>query len=108
MEFVLVHKPVGMLPPEVMKLTIEMAKKLAAKPEEFVPKGKLIASYYAIGAQAIYCIWDVPNVEALAPVLRQMSIVGWNTEVIPAQKAEVAIANIEKAMQAVQAQMAGK
>ena len=107
MEFVLIHKPVGTIPPEVMKLTLEMVKKLVAKPEEFVPNGKRIASYYAIAEQAAYCIWDVPNFEALEPFLRQMTLVGWNTEVIPAQKVEVAIANLEKAMQAMQAQMAG-
>jgi hypothetical protein len=108
MEYILIHKPIGILPPEVMKLTMEMARKLGAKPQEFVPGGKLIASYYAIGGQAVYCIWDAPNIEALAPLLRNMSIAGWNTEVIPAERAEVALANIEKAMQAMQAQMMGQ
>lgn len=107
MEFVLVHKPVGTIPPEMMKFVVEIAKKMMAKPEEFVPQGKMIASYYAISQQAVYCIWDVPSLEALTPMLRQMSTLYWNTEVIPAEKAEVAVANIEKAMQDMQAQMAG-
>ena len=99
MEFVLIHKPVGMLPPEMMKRSVEQAKKMMANPQEFVPTGKMIASYFAIGAQAVYCIWDVPNIEALAPMLRQMAGGGWDTEVVPAEKSEVALANIEKAMQ---------
>ena len=32
MECILIHKPIGALPPEVMKLTLDMAKKLGAKP----------------------------------------------------------------------------
>jgi len=108
MEFVLVHRPIGLMPPEAMKPFLETAKKLCANPQAFVPGSKLIGSYYAIGAQVIYCIWDVPNIEALAPLLRNMSVSGWNTEVVPAEKAEVALANIAKAMEAIQAQMMGK
>jgi hypothetical protein len=108
MQFVLIHKSLGMATPEVMKFTIETAKQLCANPQAFVPGGKVIASYYAIGAQAIYCIWDVPNVEAFSDLLRNMSLVGWNTEVIPAESAEVAIGNIEKAVQGLMAQMMPK
>jgi hypothetical protein len=97
MEYILIHKPVGALPPEAMKFTLDMAKKLGANPLAMVP-----------GAQAVYCIWDTPNMEALAPLLRNMSIGGWNTDVIPVEKAEVAIPKIEKAMQDLQAQMMGK
>jgi hypothetical protein len=67
--------------------------------------GKVIASYYAIAAPAIYCIWDVPNFDALAPMLRNMSLVGWSTEVIPAEKAEDALPKLEKAWQDVQNMM---
>jgi hypothetical protein len=108
MEYILIHKPVGALPPEAMKFTLDMAKKLGANPLAMVPGAKLESSYYAIGAQAVYCIWDTPNMEALAPLLRNMSIGGWNTDVIPVEKAEVAIPKIEKAMQDLQAQMMGK
>jgi hypothetical protein len=108
MEFILVHKPIGALPPEVMKLTMEMAKKLAMNPQEFVPGGKCVSSYYALGAQAVYCTWDVPKIESLAPLLRNMSVAGWNTEVIPVEKAETAMVSIEKAMQDMMAQMKGK
>ena len=105
MEFILIHKPIGVLPPEVMKYTMEMAKKLAVNTQEFVPGGKVVSSYYALGAQAVYCTWDVPKVEALAPLLRNMSVAGWNTEVIPVEKAEAAMVSIEKAMQEMMAPM---
>ncbi len=105
MEFVLVHRPIGMLAPESMKPTLETAKKMCANPQAFVPGGKVIASYYAIGEPTIYCIWDVSSFDALAPMLRNMSLVGWSTQVIPAEKAEIAIPKLEKAWQDVQAQM---
>jgi len=105
MEFILIHKPIGVLPPEVMKYTMEMAKKLSVNAQEFVPGGKVVSSYYALGAQAVYCTWDVPKVEALAPLLRNMSVAGWNTEVIPVEKAEAAMVSIEKAMQEMMAPM---
>ena len=44
-----------------------------------------------------------PNFDSVAPMLRQMMAAGWNTEVIPVEKSEVAIANMEKAMQTMQA-----
>lgn len=103
MEYVLVHKPAGILSPEIMKLTMEKAKQLAANVPAFVPGGKLLCSYYAVAIQEIFCVWDLPNVESITPVLRQMSAAGWNTEVIPVEKTEVAIANLEKAMQQMQA-----
>ena len=99
MQFVLVHKGPGIIPPEGMKLTLDMAKRLGANPQAFVPGGKVIASYYAIGAQTIFCIWDVPQAEALSSLIRNMSLVGWNTDVIPAESAEVAIPHLEKAFQ---------
>lgn len=108
MEIILVHKPIGLIPPESMKLSMDRAKELCAKPQEFVPGSKLIGSYTAIGAQVIFCIWDVPNTESLLPLLRNMSIAGWNTEIIPVERTEVAIPNIEKAMAAMQAQPVGR
>jgi hypothetical protein len=103
MEYIFVHKPIGLLPPEVMKLTMEKAKQLSTNVQAFVPGGKLITSYYAVAAQAIFCIWDLPNFDSVAPMLRQMMAAGWNTEVIPVEKSEVALANMEKAMQTMQA-----
>ena len=102
MEYVLIHKPVGLLPPEAMKLTFDNAKKLMANTQAFVPGGKCTASYLAIGEQVMFCNWDVPNIDSLTNLLRQMSIAGWNTEVIPVERAEVALPKIEKAMQEMQ------
>ena len=108
MQFVLVHKAIGITPPEGFKFVLETAKQLCANPQAFVPGGKVIASYYAIAAQTIFCIWDVPNVEAFSNMLRNMSLVGWNTEVIPAESAEVALPKLEQALQGLLAQMKGK
>jgi hypothetical protein len=103
MEYILIHKPIGLLPPEAMKLTMEKAKQLSANVQAFVPGGNLIASYYAVAVQEIFCVWDLPNFESIAPVLRQMMAAGWNTEVIPVEKSAVALANMEKMMQTMQA-----
>jgi hypothetical protein len=37
MEFLLIHKLMGVVPPEMMTASIEMGKKLVAKPGELVP-----------------------------------------------------------------------
>lgn len=89
MEVLLVHKVVGVLPPETLKAGAEMGKKLIAKPKDFVPGGKLISSYAARGIYMIVCVWDVPNVDSLMPVMEQMKMVGWNTDIIPVEKTEV-------------------
>jgi hypothetical protein len=101
-EYVLIHKPIGLLPPEVMKLTFENAKKLMANTDAFVPGGKCTSSYMALGEQVIFCNWDVPRIEAFTNLLRQMSIAGWNTEVIPVERADAALPKIEKMMQELQ------
>jgi hypothetical protein len=88
-EVLLVHKVVGVLPPEMMKTGAEMGKKLLAKPKDFVPGGKLISSYAARGIYMMVCVWDVPSVDSLMPVMEQMKMVGWNTDIIPVEKTEV-------------------
>jgi hypothetical protein len=102
-EVLLVHKAIGVVPPDMMAASVEMGKKLTAKPGEFVPGGKLIASYMARGIMMIVCLWDVPSLEALMPVTEQMKMGGWNTDVIPVEKTEVAIVKFEKALQAMKA-----
>lgn len=100
MEFILIHKAIVPLPPEAGKAMFEFGRKLLAKPGEVVPGGKLIASYAARGQWTGVCIWDVPNVEALMPFLEQMSAFGWNNEVIPAEKMEVHMEKLAKALEA--------
>ena len=103
MEVVLLHKAIGLLPPEMLAASIEIGKKVAAKPEELVPGGKLIASYFARSLSLVVCIWEVPNLEALMPMVEQLNMLGWNTEIIPVEKTEVHLEKVEKALQAFQA-----
>ena len=103
MEVLLIHKPAGLLPPELMAASLEIGKKLEANPGEIVPGGKMIASYSARGLSMIVCIWEVPNMEALMPLEEQMNMLGWETDTIPVEKMEVAIPKFEKALQAMQA-----
>jgi hypothetical protein len=100
MEFILTHKPRGIIPPEAMAAAAEQLRKLLAKPEDFVPGGKVIAAYAARSKSFTVCIWDVPSAEALCPFLEQLSMAGWDTDVIPAEKTTV---YIEKRMKALQA-----
>jgi hypothetical protein len=100
MEYILIHTPRGINPPEVMARNLEMMKKFFAKPEDFVPGGKLIASYGARTKMFIVCIVDAPSAEALCPFLEQIMMAGWNTDVIPAEKTTVCIEKIEKALKA--------
>ena len=103
MEFILIHRQPGIVPPEITKKAIETAKGLNADPSKYVPSGKLIASYKAIGQSSVVCIWEAPTVDALIPLLEQMNAIGWETEVIPAEKMATFIPKAEQML----AQMAG-
>jgi len=93
MEFILLHRPRGLLAPENMKASMEIGKKIKE-----LYGGKPMLSYVARSEMLIVCIVDVPNAENLMPVCEQMNFLGWNTEVIPVDKAEVAIPKMEKAL----------
>ena len=94
MEFILLHRPTGPLPLENVKASIEITKKVT----ELVPNGKPIASYVARSQALVVCIWDAPNAEDLMPLCEQLNLIGINTEIIPADKMEVAISKMEKAV----------
>jgi hypothetical protein len=100
MELILTHKPRGIIPPETMAAMAEQLKKLLAKPDSVVPGGKVIASYAARAKSFSVCIWDVPTVEALYPFLEQLTMAGWETDVIPAEKMTVYVEKRAKALQA--------
>jgi len=103
MEVLLIHKPAGLLPPELMAASLEIGKRVMTNPGEIVPGGKLIASYSARGLSMIVCIWEVPSIEALMPLEEQMNMFGWETDTIPLEKMDVTIPKWEKALQAMQA-----
>ena len=103
MEVLLIHKMMGVVPPEMMAASLEIGKKVITNPGEIVPGGKLIASYSARGLSMIICIWEVPSMEALMPLEEQMNMFGWETDTIPVEKMEVALPKFEKALQAMQA-----
>lgn len=44
----------------------------------------------------------------ISSLIRNMTLVGWNTEKIPIESAQIALSNLEKAYQGLQAQMKGK
>jgi hypothetical protein len=103
MEVLLIHKMMGVVPPEMMAASLEIGKEVITNPGEIVPGGKLIASYSARGLSMIICIWEVPSMEALMPLEEQMNMFGWETDTIPVEKMEVALPKFEKALQAMQA-----
>jgi hypothetical protein len=100
MEFIVIHKPLGIIPPEVMSGTLEQVGKLLARPGDFVPEGKLIASYGARGKSSVVCVWDAPNAEALCPFVEQLVMAGWETDIMPADNMKIHIEKLGKALQA--------
>ena len=98
MEYLLIHKPRGMMPPDLAMASVEQAEKLQQNPEEFVPGGKMIASYSALTQRLIVCIWDAPSIEILMPFSEKMSFGGWDTEVIPVEKVVDGIPKWKKAI----------
>ncbi len=100
MEIIAIHEPSSLMTPEMMAATIEIAKKLVAKPEAFVPGGKMLATYGGRTKMVVICIWEVPNLEVLLPAFEQMRMLGWNSEIIPVEKMEVHLEKYAKAMEA--------
>jgi len=98
LEFILMHRPLGPLPPETLAAALQNVKKIIEDPSKVVPGGKLIAAYNALGQWLQVCIWDAPSVEALLPLMGGMTGSGFNTEVIPAEKVEAAIPKWEKSL----------
>jgi len=98
MEFILIHRPRGLLPLEVEKLSVEIGKKFIVKPEEFVPGGKLIAAFLGRLEELTVTIWDVPSAENLMPFFEQVKNMGWDTTVIPVDNFSDGIAKAEKAL----------
>jgi hypothetical protein len=79
-----------------MLKAMETAKLLNADASKIVPGGKLVASYKARGQSMVVCIWDVPSMDALAPLLEQMNFAQWETEVIPVEKTSDFLPKAEK------------
>jgi hypothetical protein len=100
MEYILIHTPRGIMTPEMLGPQLEMSKRFAAKPDDFVPGGKLITSYVARNKSLIVCIWDAPNAEALCPFVEQLELVGWDTDIMLAETFVAHVARAEKAFEA--------
>jgi hypothetical protein len=96
MEVLLLHRPKGMLPPELMKASIEVGKEIIIKG----PLGgcKLLASYTARNQMLIMCLVDTPSMDDVVPMVEQMMMIGWDTEIIPVEKSLVALPKMEKAI----------
>ena len=102
MEYILIHTPRGIMTPEMIGPQVEMSKKFIAKPDDFVPGGKLITSYVARNKSLIVCIWDAPSAEALGPFVEQLEMFGWDTDIILAETFAAHIERVEKALKTMQ------
>jgi hypothetical protein len=96
MEVLLLHRPRGILPPELMKANMELAKQILTKGPR--GGGKLIASYVARNQSLVICLVDVPSMDSVIPTCEQMMMIGVDTEIIPIEKAADALPKFEKAM----------
>jgi hypothetical protein len=77
-----------------MKAFMEFGRQVAAKgPSE---GGKLIAQYIARNQMLVICIVDVPSMESLMPGLERLVMMGFDTEIIPVEKAADARPKFEK------------
>lgn len=103
LEYIVIHRQLGPLPPEMYKKIIEFGKQFEADPTKFVPGGKNLGWYKALGQSMVICIWDVPSLDALTPMIQQLNFMEWESEVIPVEKVSDYIPKAEKAF----AEMAG-
>jgi hypothetical protein len=97
LDVLLIHRPRGVLPPELMKASIDVGN-------EFIIRGplggcKLLASYTALNQMLMVCIVDAPSMDDVVPIVAQMMTVGWDTEIIPVEKTVVALPKMEKALE---------
>ena len=100
MEYILIHTANNNLTKETMPALVELGKKVAADPGQFVPGAKMLVAYAAQAKMFMACIWEAPSIDALMPALEQMANMGFDTEVIPADKLEVKMDKLSKAMAA--------
>lgn len=100
MEYILIHTPNSNMSPATMPALIEMGKQVAANPSQFVPGAKMLAAYSAQAKMFMVCLWEAPSIEVMMPALEQMSMMGFDTEVIPADKLGVKMDKLAKAMAA--------
>ena len=98
MEIILIHKARGIFSPELLKTNIEFGKTIKPGASKAVPGGNLVSSYMARGKMLIFCVWDVPKIESLTLLLEQMTLLGWDTEVIPVEKSQDATRDLEKVL----------
>lgn len=96
MEVLLLHRPRGQLPPELLKASMEIGKQILARSPS--GGGKLIASYTARNQMLIICLVDTPSMDSVIPTCEQMNMVGWDTEIIPIEKSADAAPKMEKAL----------
>ena len=85
-----IHRPRGYLPPELMKASMEIGKQIMAKGNS--------TTYIARNQMLIICLADVPSLDSVIPSCEQMNMVGWDTEIIPIEKAADATPKFEKAL----------
>jgi hypothetical protein len=95
-EVLLLHRPISILPPELMKANMEIAKQILTKGPP--GGGKLIASYVARNQNLVICIVDVPSMDNVVPTLERMTMLGIDTEIIPIEKTADAQPKFEKAL----------
>jgi hypothetical protein len=100
MEYMLVHTGRGIFTPEMLAPMMEQSKQLAANPGAFVPGGKLVGSWVARNKAFIVCIWDIPNVENLGPLVEMMEMAGWDTDINLTESFPAHIARTAKVMAA--------
>jgi hypothetical protein len=80
-----------------MKASMEVGKQITAK--------GVGTSYVARNQMLIICMGNVPSMDSLMPAIEQMNMVGWDTEIIPIEKAEDARPKFEKALAEMQKMM---
>jgi len=96
MLFVLIHRMMGLVPPEIQMHILEIIKKR----KEIAKGAKELASYAPIAYQGAICVLEIDNLEKLMPLLGQLAGCGVSTEIIPVEKSEVAMKNWEEAIKA--------
>ena len=100
MEYITIHTPNNNLTRETMPAMVEMGKQVTANPGQYVPGGKLLAAYSAQAKMMVVCIWEAPSIDVIMPALENMSMMGFDTDVIPADKLDVKMDKLSKAMAA--------
>ncbi len=85
MKYVLIHRPRGVIPENVIPKLVQLTNIMVNKPEEVVPNAKLVVTLAAQMKRELYSLWETDDPESLVKAMSKLCDLGYDTEVVPVE-----------------------